>query len=74
MSNITLNTNTNINTNINTIYNEYIKNLNITFSARTSEEIKQSEKALMELEPHIFPNFREILSNLSIDENLNSKK
>jgi hypothetical protein len=65
------NTPINSNNNTNNIYNEYIKNLIISFSAKTSEDIKQSEKALNEIEPLIFPNFREILTNLSKDENPN---
>jgi hypothetical protein len=59
----------NFNNKTNHVYNEYIKNLIISFSAKTSEEIKQSEKALIDIEPLIFNNFREILTCLSKDEN-----
>lgn len=64
MSNITIQ---------NQIYSEYIRNLNLSYSAKRSEDVKTAEMALKELEKYIFPNFKEILSNLSIDENLSSK-
>ena len=40
-------------TNSNSIYDDYIKNLKISYSAKSSEEIKLSEKALEELEKEI---------------------
>lgn len=55
------------------IYSETLRNLKITYTTTNNEERKQAEKTLKGLEKDIFINFHFILSNLSVDPNLDSK-
>jgi len=58
----------------NIIYAETLKNLKITYTAKSNEERLKAEKNLIQMEKDLFKNFNIILRNLSLDQNIDGKR